>query len=208
MNRKTGIDNLILQCDTWRMNSLQNKPKLWQKTKYANLYRYIPSGTYFARIRVAGNLIRQSLETDKITVAKLRLDDLQARERKAAENRQEIAKGKMMFGDALTLYRERIKGDVGLKPRTKSYYEERTRTLLKSWADLETTDIRKISETDCKNWSAKFAPTISPTAYNHTISILRHVLQIAVEVGARYDNPAQQLKRVTERSKPALLAKL
>ncbi len=152
-------------------------------------------------MKVAGKLIRQSLETDKISVAKLRLDDLQTRERKTAVTRQEIAKGKMTFGDALGIYRERIRGDTSLKPRTKSYYEERIRTLLKSWVDLERMDIRKVSETDCKNWSAKFAPQISSTAYNHTISILRQVLQIGVEMGARYDNPTSSLKRLSERPK-------
>jgi integrase len=187
------------------MNSLKDTPKVWQKTKYANLYRYIPSGTYFARVRVAGKLIRQSLKTDSNTVAKLRLADLENRERKTVTTRQEIAKGKMTFGDALAMYRERITGDAGLKPRTKAYYGERIRTLLKSWPELERMDIRKVSETDCKNWSARFAPTISPTAYNHTISILRHVLQIAVEVGARYDNPAACLKRLTERPKQLCL---
>jgi hypothetical protein len=35
----------------------------WQKTPYANLVRYAPSGKYFARIRVGGKLIRQSLKT-------------------------------------------------------------------------------------------------------------------------------------------------
>jgi integrase len=177
------------------------KPQVWQKTKYANLYRYVPSGIYFARLKVAGKLIRQSLKTDSVMVAKLRLDDLQGRERKTAETRQEIAKGRMTFGDALSIYRERLKGNADLKPRTKSYYEERIRSLLKSWPELDAKDIRKITETDCKTWSAKFAPTISATAYNHTISLLRHVLEVAVEVGARYDNPARKLKRVTERPK-------
>jgi hypothetical protein len=46
--------------------------KIWQKTQYANLIRYVPSGNYFARLRVNGNLIRKSLKTDVLSVAKLR----------------------------------------------------------------------------------------------------------------------------------------
>ena len=45
----------------------------WQKTHFANLIRYVPSGTYFARIRVQGKLIRRSLKTNVVSVAKLRL---------------------------------------------------------------------------------------------------------------------------------------
>jgi integrase len=187
------------------VNKTEKPPKRFEKTKYANLVRSVASGMYFARAKVAGKPIRASLETDSITVAVGRLADLLKRERKASQNRAEIAKGKMTFVDALKIYRERLQGDPGLKPRTKAYYEERVRALLKSWTELERTDIRKISETDCRSWSAKFAPTISATAYNHTISILRHVIDIAVEVGAIYDNPAKKLKRVTERPKALCL---
>jgi hypothetical protein len=36
------------------------KPSQWQRTQYSNLIRYIPSGTYFARVRVGGKLIRKN----------------------------------------------------------------------------------------------------------------------------------------------------
>jgi hypothetical protein len=52
------------------------KDKAWQKTSYANLIRYTPSGMYFCRIRVQGRLIRKSLKTDVLSVAKLRLSAL------------------------------------------------------------------------------------------------------------------------------------
>ena len=35
---------------------------VWQKTPYANLVRYVPSGKYFARLRVKSKLIRRSPE--------------------------------------------------------------------------------------------------------------------------------------------------
>ena len=47
------------------MNERQAKPsavpsdKEWQPTQYSNLIRYVPSGTYFARLRVYGKLIRK-----------------------------------------------------------------------------------------------------------------------------------------------------
>jgi hypothetical protein len=54
----------------------------WQKTPYANLVRYKSSGIYFARFRVRGKLIRRPLKTtSQISVAKLRLSDLEKQER-------------------------------------------------------------------------------------------------------------------------------
>jgi len=45
---------------------------VWTKTPYPNLIRYQPSGTYFGRVRVNGKLIRRSLETHVLTVAKFK----------------------------------------------------------------------------------------------------------------------------------------
>jgi len=47
----------------------------WKKTQYANPAPDVPSGTHFVRMRVRGKLIRKSLETDVISVAKLSLAD-------------------------------------------------------------------------------------------------------------------------------------
>ena len=81
------MTDLLLLFDTARMKrleqaSLPSEPP-WKNTSYANLIRYEPSGTYFARVRVGGKLIRQSLKTKVLTVAKLKLADL---EKKARED--------------------------------------------------------------------------------------------------------------------------
>jgi hypothetical protein len=48
---------------------------------------------------------------------------------------------------------------------------------------------------------ARFGKTASPSAFNNTIGTLRLVLDIAVEAGARYDNPAVHIKRKKIRQK-------
>jgi hypothetical protein len=70
------------------------KNKLWQKTSYANLLRYIPSSMYFCRIRVRGKLIRKSLKTDVLSVAKLRLSDKEKEHRQAAQHQLAIQRGR------------------------------------------------------------------------------------------------------------------
>ena len=54
-------------------DSIAAPKSFWLKTPFANLVRYVPSGIYFSRIRVRGKLIRRSLKTDTLSVAKLRL---------------------------------------------------------------------------------------------------------------------------------------
>ena len=121
------------------------KDARWSKTQYANLIRYVPSGIYFTRIRVRGKLIIKTLKTASVTVAKLRMADLEKDERKKAENQTSVTSGKMTFSDVLALYRQRLQTDVNLKPRSKEYREERISALLKSWPDLKDKDVRQVT---------------------------------------------------------------
>ncbi|MGD0816441.1 MAG: site-specific integrase [Verrucomicrobiota bacterium] len=172
------------------------KDSEWQKTPYANLVRYKSSGIYFARFRVRGKLIRRALKTTQISVAKLRLADLEKQERQRAEHQTAVADGTMTFADSLATYKQRLAGDGSLKPRSKDYRLERIAALIKSWRGLETTDIRKISKSDCLAWAAQFGQKAAPSNFNNTVGTLRLILDIGVEAGARYDNPARFIKRV------------
>jgi integrase len=154
-----------------------------------------------------GKLIRRSLETSDLQLAKRKLDELAASEARATEDRRNA---KLTFAEGLEEFRTRgyrvgIHGKPSkrkpLKPRTRVYYEERIAALLKSWPELEEMPLRKLSQRDCEQWADRFSQTASPSVYNHTISILRQVVQIGVECGARYDNPALALGRMGDRPK-------
>ena len=154
------------------------------------LYRYVPSGVYFARIRVGGKLIQPSLRTKGFSVAKTKLANLEKEERRKDEIQHSPDTGKMTFGDALRIYRERLKGDVSLKPRSKTYREECIGRVLRTWPYLETTDVRRISKAECLSWAARLAANASSISYNNTVGTLRLIVEVAVEAGIRYDNPA------------------
>lgn len=58
-----------------------------------------------------------------------------------------------------------------------------------------------VTKTDCLNWAARFGRNSSGTAFNHTIGILRRILEVGVESGVRYDNPACFIRRRSEKPK-------
>jgi hypothetical protein len=63
---------------------------IWEKVSRAiGLYRYVPNGRYFARVRYWGKLYRKSLETDDSALAKAGLQSfgapLNAQTQQAAE---------------------------------------------------------------------------------------------------------------------------
>lgn len=175
---------------------------LWVPTKYSNLFRYLPSGTIFARFKIRGKQVRKSLGTPDLELAKNKLIELERHERAVVADRR---KGKMLFGEAVEEYFASRKCDPTLKPATKAYDDQRAKALYESWPELAGLDIRRINRDDCERWAAKFATEYSPSTYNHTISLLKHAFATAEERGVRYDNPARCLKRQGERPKKLML---
>ncbi|MEO6740020.1 MAG: site-specific integrase, partial [Chthoniobacteraceae bacterium] len=54
-------------------------------------------------------------------------------------------------------------------------------------------------------WAERFAAEYSPTRYNNTLDTLRALFEIAVAAGARTDNPAMRIGRVTVKQKQLAL---
>jgi hypothetical protein len=162
----------------------------------------------FARFKIQGKQVRKSLKTANLELAKNKLAELERNERAIAHERR---RGKMLFGEAMTNWTNCLsflvvsnvpilnRRRIGIKAATGG----RVTRLFK-----RPTEIRKITKTDCLNWAAKFGQKASPTAFNHTISVLWNVLEVGVETGVRYDNPARFISRVTERPKKLQLPDL
>jgi integrase len=178
----------------------------WQKTRYANLVRYVSSGTYFIRAKVNGKLIRETLDTDVETVARLKLAD----RLKELRNQSVInSAAKMTFGEAAELFKARIQQgkSIGsrrskvLKPRSQEYRLETLQSILRSWPGLDTTEIKRIDKKGCEHWAEKYAKEYSPTRYNGSLETLRAVFDVAIEEGAIAFNPVKGISRASVKQK-------
>jgi integrase len=181
-------------------NSKSKSQATWQKSSVANLYSYAPTGTYYARPRIKGKVKVKCLKTDKLTVAKQRLADFLREEHRKAEAMDNTIRGKLKFRDAAETFKSRLAATKDLKPRSKEYRLERLNALLRSWPNLENMDIGKIRKHDCQEWAKRFSDA-SPTAFNNTVGTLRMILDIGIEFGACYDNPAKTISKHRVRQK-------
>jgi len=175
--------------------------KEWQKTQYSNLIRYVPSGTYFARLRVRGKLIRKSLKTDVLSVAKLRLADLEKNERETAESNESAFKGRMVFGDCVEIFKAQTTASTLLKQSAKIYRQEAVESIIRTWPGILARDVRRFSPSECKTWAAELSGLYSPSRYNGTVGVLRAIFKVAIEAGALYRNPAESIQRAKIRLK-------
>ena len=173
----------------------------WEGTRVQNLFRYEPSGVYFARLKIGGKSIRKSLKTTVFSVAELRLPDVLKENRKIEESRRRFGNGKMTFGDAVQIYRDKLEVNPDLKPKSKYYYRLVLDFLAKTWPSVQEMDVRQITETDCKEWLVRYRQHYAPSVVNNSIGVLRAIFQEAVDVGARVGNPAAALKRSKVRPK-------
>jgi integrase len=199
-------DTLLTKLDsnTYLQGAKIENRKVWTRTGKENLVRH-KSGRYYARLWSGGKEVWKSLRTAHFSVAQARLAELVKEHRQrvgnAAGGKDSGVSAKMTFQEAAELHLRNLDNNVRLKPRTRAYWRERLRALFKSWPGLSETAVRKITSGDCKGWAGRYGKTASPTNYNNTISLLRHVFQVAVEAGVIYANPAAALKRAPLRGK-------
>jgi integrase len=179
----------------------ERKPaKTWEKTRLQNLLRH-KSGRYYARAFADGKEVWKSLKTSHFGVAEAKLTEFMKEHRKRARNGNGEVSAKMTFGEAAAIHLQNLDDDRSIKPRTRQYWRQRLAALIKSWPGLSETEVRKITPLECKKWAGTYGKTVSPTNLNNTVALLRHVLNVAIEGGVIYSNPAMALKRAAIRGK-------
>ena len=183
----------------------QCKPtKTWERTRLQNLVRH-KSGRYYARAFAGGKEVWKSLKTSHFSVAEARLAEFLKEHRKRVTNGNGEGSAKMIFGEAAAIHLSNLDDNPRIKPSTRKYWRECLSALQKSWPGLNETEVRKITQGDCRKWARGYGKTVSPTRYNGAISVLRHVLNVAVEAGVVYSNAAAAVKRAPVRAKEIAL---
>ena len=63
----------------------------------------------------------------------------------------------MTFGEAAAIHLRNLDDNLRIKPRTRDYWRQRLAALVKSWPGLNETEVRKITQADCKKWASAYA---------------------------------------------------
>jgi integrase len=166
-----------------------------------NLLQYVRTGTYYARTKVRGKLIRRSLKTDVWTTAKLRLLDF------LKEHRQVGNQGiPPKFSEVVELFKRALDSNTTLKPQSKRYRLWCLQKLERTWPGLWSLRLDEIKAQVCMEWAAKLNAQIACHYYNNIIGTLKQVLETGMKAhkangGAPLDNPAAELKRTRVKQK-------
>ena len=82
-------------------------------------------------------MIRRSLKTKVLSVAKLKLADLEKEERSKLENVERIDSGTAIFSDLVSEYRTRLEANHSIKSRTRESISNVLRVFGETYLDLD-----------------------------------------------------------------------
>ena len=159
---------------------------IWTKIKrQPGLYRYEPSGQYFARVRKGGKLYRQKLGTDDLAYAKRKLADF-----KSNLERTDPKKGATSFAAVLEKYEETLTG-------ASSTLRDKKRTILtiqRYFEGCASHPLRNLAPSQFEAFLADRYGRFSASAYNSALTLVRSALELAVLDGIIAKNPVAHLK--------------
>jgi integrase len=165
--------------------SLMLLKNIWTRIKRERgLYRYNPSGQYFARVRFRGKLYRRKLETGDLAAAKRKLrtfkDDLE---------RTDATKGNTSFGKVLDDYAATLTGADKTLVNKRVIIEK----LKATWFGIDSLPLRTVKPSQVTAWLAKHYGDWSAAYYNSALTVIRDALDMAVADRIILESPAKGL---------------
>jgi integrase len=178
-------------CGATNRNAMQ-KTAQFSKSRIPCLVRH-RGGNYYVSTKVSGKLIRRSLATDDFNTAKIRLPGA-LEEIRGAKN----ASAAGMLGKAV--HDEAHRDDPAIKPTTRHYYQQVSKSLAKLGATLPDDPmmrmISKVTMADLRTLMDAYAAVAAATRYNGCLALLRRTYATAIEAGHVGANLPDRLKRI------------
>jgi integrase len=162
---------------------VSNNP--WTKSKGSGLYRYNPTGQYFARARFHGKLYRKKLDTCDYELAKRKLADF-----KRDLERTDATKGNTSFAKVLDDYSATLGGADSTKADKRVIIDK----LKATWFGIDSLPLRTIKPSQVSAWLLKHYGHKSASYYNSALTMIRDALDMAVKDKIIIESPASGLK--------------
>ena len=172
------------------------KTKRWEPVKNTpSLIRDVISGRYYARFWRDRKAVWMSLETEKLSVARARHDKKRAEHVKTVARAKAVGQGTATMAQTAEAYLVDVENRVGIKPTTVHYYRQVVATILETWPELKIKQPKDITKSACHKWAKDYASRYTATRYNNAVDVLRRIFQSAIDQGAIYSNPADDLDK-------------
>ena len=164
-----------------------------------NLVRH-RGGTIYLRAKVHGKVIRVSLGTEDLRIAKIARDDRLAAMRGAAAMADQNPAVRTV-GDAVAVVASRLLDQPALKKPTLDYYRAMIRILNETLP--VTIHGRSWTAGEASGWWKRIAGRYAWQRSNNVLAVCKQVGKVLVETGLRLDDPTARLKRLPAKERDA-----
>ncbi|MGB1260881.1 MAG: tyrosine-type recombinase/integrase [Akkermansiaceae bacterium] len=167
----------------------------WESVNSENLVKHAASGTYYLRAKIHGKIVRRSLRTTKLRIAKMKRDDLlmQLRSNPAPVDGKPI--DLRALAEMARCYYASIPS-YQAKPRSLEYRKELLAVLERTLPGKPS----RWTEAGLRGWWASDAIVgYCATRRNNMLGTLRKMIELRNERGGIQDDPSASLKHVKVR---------
>jgi integrase len=175
----------------------------WKPTTTQHLIQNIESGTFYVRVKIRGQIVRQSLKTKSISVAKAVLPE-KLKEIRYCLNAAPTTDVQTM-GDCLDLVNDAAKHKTGLRDRSRDYRAFTVNRIHHTWPELAALRPKDVTARDCESWFNKVSSTFSGALANNMLGSLRMAFNHAKRAGLIFSDPCADTKRVRPKKKNLVL---
>ena len=175
----------------------------WKPTTTQHLILNTTSGTYYVRLKVRGKIVRQSLKTQSLSVAKAVLPE-KIKEIRYCLNAAPTTDVETM-GDCLDLVIDSARHKTGLRERSRDYRLFTIDRLRNTWPEIDAMKPKDLSPRDCDAWFKKTSDQYSAPLANNMLGSLRMAVDFAKRAGLLFRDPTDDVKRVRPKAKNLVL---
>ena len=136
------------------------------------MYRYNPTGQYFARVRFGGKLHRKKLGASDYQLARRKLADF-----RSDLERTDARLSNTSFGAVLDTYARTLRAKSEKTQKDKRAIIGKLRS---TWFGIDTLALRLIKPSQVESWLSEHYGELSAAAYNAALTVLRNVFDLAV----------------------------
>jgi integrase len=163
---------------------MSNKRSVFQKVGEC-LYRYKPTGGYYARIKTNGKEIRRSLETTDRELAKENLAKFQKEQRDLDRSH-----GRITLGELCDQYLRTVQHQ---KPKTVERKTLIVRRIKNDWPGGANVRVSKVKPSDVHLWLAQYK--FGPPGRNLHVACIKAIFDMALEDRIITNSPAAKIKK-------------
>ena len=165
------------------MRATENKSAVFEKVGPC-LYRYIPTGTYYARIKRPGKEVRRSLDTTDRATAKRKLADLQR-----DVDRTAIGAGRVTLADLCGRYMATVQNQSAKTLKRKRHIHKRLLADFPGGADVP---VGKVLPSQVSAWLASYP--FGSASFNLFLEFIRAAFALAVADRLLIHSPVEGIK--------------